>query len=245
LCSLCRDLHSSWSRCTEPGTAGDALRYLNDPKKDGSSLDYYADYSSGVDVHYSSGISNLAFYLLSAGGTHPRGRSTISVAGIGVEKAGRIFYKANVDLMTASTTFAQAKTYTETAASQLGYTTADIASVTAAWQAVGVGAAVTSIPLTNGVAKTGLSGATNSATYYSLAVPASKPVSFVMSGGTGDADMYVKFGATPTTTVYDCRPYLTGNAETCSMAAKTTAGTYTIMLKAYSAYSGVSLKGTY
>ncbi len=28
--------------------------------------------------------------------------------------------------------------------------------------------------------------------------------------------MYVKFGAAPTTTTYDCRPYPSGNAETCT-----------------------------
>ncbi|HEX8155140.1 MAG TPA: M4 family metallopeptidase, partial [Thermoanaerobaculia bacterium] len=54
--------------CYTPATAGDALRYMNDPKKDGSSIDYYTDYYSGLDVHYSSGLGNLAFYLLSNGG---------------------------------------------------------------------------------------------------------------------------------------------------------------------------------
>ena len=62
--------------------------------------------------------------------------------------------------MTSSTTFAQAKTYTEQAATQLGYTTADVASVSAAWQAVGVGLAAPppSTALTNGVAVTGQLG---------------------------------------------------------------------------------------
>ena len=44
-----------------PATPGDALRYMANPTQDGVSLDYYPDYASGVDVHYSSGISNLAF----------------------------------------------------------------------------------------------------------------------------------------------------------------------------------------
>jgi len=227
-----------------PATAGDALRYMSDPKLDGSSLDYYADYNSSVDVHYSSGIPNLAYSLLAQGGTHPRGRSTLSVTGIGVEKAGRVFYRANTDYMTASTTFAQAKTYTEQVATVLGYS---VSSVTAAWQAVGVGvtAPVTASPLTNGVATTGLSGASGSQVYYYLDVPANKAVTFTLSGGTGDADMYVKFGSAPTTSSYDCRPYLAGNNETCSMAAKTTSGRYYVMLRGYSAYSGVSLLGQY
>jgi Zn-dependent metalloprotease len=225
-----------------PNTAGDALRYMYDPAKDGGSADYWTSSVGSLDVHYSSGIANLAFKLLVTGGTHPRGKSTVAVTGLGMQAAGAIFYKANADLMTASTTFAQAKTYTESAASTLGYS---VASVTQAWNAVGVGVTVPSTALTNNVATTGISGSTGSQKFYYLDVPASKPVTFTMSGGTGDADMYVKFGAQPTTATYDCRPYLTGNAETCSMAAKTTAGRYHVMLNAYSTYSAVSLKGAY
>jgi Zn-dependent metalloprotease len=225
-----------------PATAGDALRYMYDPAKDGGSADYWTSSVGSLDVHYSSGIANLAFKLLVTGGTHPRGKSTVAVTGLGMQAAGAIFYKANADLMTASTTFAQAKTYTESAASTLGYS---VASVTQAWNAVGVGVTVPSTALTNNVATTGISGATGSQKFYYLDVPASKAVTFTLSGGTGDADMYVKFGAQPTTATYDCRPFLTGNAETCSMAAKTTAGRYHVMLNAYSTYSAVSLKCAY
>ncbi|MCA9579851.1 MAG: PPC domain-containing protein, partial [Myxococcales bacterium] len=31
------------------------------------------------------------------------------------------------------------------------------------------------------------------------------------------ADLYVRFGAQPTTTTYNCRPYLTGSNETCDL----------------------------
>lgn len=136
---------NTW-KCAEdiytPGTPGDALRYMNDPKLDGQSLDYFdTTFSPFTDVHYSSGIPNLAFYLLSQGGTHPRGRSTISVRGIGIAKAAQIFYRANTVLLLGKTSasFTDAKLATEQAAAQLGYSSADIDSVTAAWQAVGVG----------------------------------------------------------------------------------------------------------
>ncbi|MCP3058112.1 M4 family metallopeptidase [Myxococcus sp. K38C18041901] len=119
-----------------PGIPGDALRYMDDPAKDADSLDCYGDYSSGVDVHYSSGISNLAFALLSKGGTHPRGKTTVNVTAIGPEKAGRIFYKANTDIFTQSTTFEQAKTYTVQAARELGYDAATVQAVGDAWAAV-------------------------------------------------------------------------------------------------------------
>ena len=32
--------------------------------------------------------------------------------------------------------------------------------------------------------------------------------------GTGDGDLYVKFGSEPTTTSYDCRPY--ASSENCT-----------------------------
>jgi hypothetical protein len=78
-----------------------------------------------------------------------------------------------------------------------------------------------------------------------MVVPAGATgLKFVMSGGTGDADMYVKFGAQPTDTVYDCRPYVSGNSETCTIATAQ-AGTYYINIKGYAAFSGVSLTGSY
>lgn len=99
--------------------------------------------------------------------------------------------------------------------------------------------------LEKGVAKTNLSGAASSNTYYTFTVPAGATnLTFNMSGGTGDADMYVKFGAQPTSSSYDCRPYKSGNAESCSFST-TQAGTYHVMLNAYSAYSGVSLIADY
>ncbi|HSD88873.1 MAG TPA: pre-peptidase C-terminal domain-containing protein [Kofleriaceae bacterium] len=39
----------------------------------------------------------------------------------------------------------------------------------------------------------------------------------VAMSGTGDPDMYVKFGSQPTTSSYDCRPYVEGAAETCTL----------------------------
>ncbi|ATB41730.1 hypothetical protein CYFUS_007200 [Cystobacter fuscus] len=245
--STAPDIYKIGEDVWTPGTAGDALRYMDDPAKDGVSLDYWTSSAGSKDVHYSSGISNLAYALLTKGGTHPRGKSTTVVTAIGVEKAGRIFYRANTDYFTASTSFAQAKTYTGQVATALGYTSAEIASVAAAWTAVGVGVGVPPPPatLTNGVAKTGLGASTGSELYYYLDVPANTASSFVMNGGTGDADLYVKAGATPTTTAYDCRPYKTGNAESCAIAAQTTATRVYVMLRAYSTFSGVSLTGIY
>lgn len=99
--------------------------------------------------------------------------------------------------------------------------------------------------LTKGVAVTGLSASTGNSLNYTMSVPSgSSNLSFSISGGTGDADLYVKFGSAPTDTSYDCRPYKNGNAETCSFATPQ-AGTWYVRLKAYSTFSGVSLVGDY
>ena len=99
--------------------------------------------------------------------------------------------------------------------------------------------------LTNGVAKTGLAAATAGTLSFTMVVPAGATgLKFVTAGGTGDSDMYVKFGSAPTDTVYDCRPYVGGNAETCTIATAQ-AGTYYVRLKAYAAFASMSLTGSY
>jgi serine protease len=99
--------------------------------------------------------------------------------------------------------------------------------------------------LSKGVAKTNLSASTGNSLNYTMVVPAgSTNLSFTMSGGSGDADLYVRSGSAPTDSTYDCRPYLNGNAETCTFAVPT-AGTYHVRVKAYSSFSGVSLVGNY
>ena len=99
--------------------------------------------------------------------------------------------------------------------------------------------------LQNGVPVTGLSGATNAQQNFTMAVPAgASNLSFTISGGTGDADLYVKFGSAPTLTSYDCRPYVSGNSESCSFPTPQ-AGTWYVMLNGFAAYSGVTLTGSY
>ena len=99
--------------------------------------------------------------------------------------------------------------------------------------------------LTNGVAVTGLSASTGNSVNYTLNVPAGATnLKFTISGGSGDADLYVRFGSAPTDSTYACRPYKSGNSESCSFASPQT-GTYYVRVKAYSTYSGVQLTGSY
>ncbi|MFC4877341.1 pre-peptidase C-terminal domain-containing protein [Microbulbifer halophilus] len=99
--------------------------------------------------------------------------------------------------------------------------------------------------LLNGVPVTSLSGNQGNTLHYWIDVPSdAQNLSVNISGGTGDADLYVRFGAEPTTSTYDCRPYESGNEETCNISP-TQAGTYYVMVRAYNNFSGVDLVADY
>ena len=81
--------------------------------------------------------------------------------------------------------------------------------------------------------------------FYTVTIPAGTTKLVVAtSGGTGDADLYVRLGSAPTTSTYTCRPYLSGNNETCTINSPAAGAVYYIGVRAYTAYSGVNLKAT-
>jgi len=216
--------------------ASGALRYMCNPTQDGGSIDNAANYNSGLDVHYSSGVYNKAFCTLA------------KTAGWDTVKAFKSFARANSLYWTPSSTFVSGACGVETAATDLGFTKAD---VTAAFAAVGVsctgggGGGGTPTVLTNGVAVTGISGASGSDKLYTLDVPSGATgLKFVTSGGSGDADLYVKFGSAPTTTSYTCKSEGSTTAETCSIATAQV-GKYYVLVHGYTTYSGTSLTGSY
>ena len=99
--------------------------------------------------------------------------------------------------------------------------------------------------LQSGVAVTGLAGSRGQERVFALTVPSgASKLHFAMSGGTGDADLYVRYGAAPTRTLYDYRPYLNGNNEVVD-PSPVKAGTYYVLVRGYAAYSGVSLVASF
>ena len=77
--------------------------------------------------------------------------------------------------------------------------------------------------------------------YYSVVVSDSQKALYVtISGPNGDADLYVRFGANPTTSTYACRSIGSNSNESCVMNLPQ-AGTWHIGIYAWSAYTGVSL----
>ncbi len=61
-----------------------------------------------------------------------------------------------------------------------------------------------------------------------------------ISGGTGDADLYLNFDAPSSNTQYVCRPYKNGNTETCTVSAPQ-AGLWYIDIKGYRNANGITL----
>uniref|UniRef100_UPI00068FFDD6 M4 family metallopeptidase n=1 Tax=Kitasatospora setae TaxID=2066 RepID=UPI00068FFDD6 len=135
---------------------GTPLRYLDKPSKDGSSADSWYSGVGNLDVHYSSGVGNHFFYLLSEGSgakvingvsyNSPTANS-ITVTGIGRDKAAAIWYRALTTYWTSTTNYASARAGTLSAATDLyGAGSAEYNATATAWAAVNVG----SLPSTGG-----------------------------------------------------------------------------------------------
>jgi serine protease len=72
--------------------------------------------------------------------------------------------------------------------------------------------------LQNGVAVTGISGAAGSDQYWQIDIPPGYHESdFTISGGTGDADLYVAEDVLPTDEDFGCGSVTPGNLETCHL----------------------------
>jgi Zn-dependent metalloprotease len=94
------------------------IRRMDKPSLDGNSKDCWYDGIGGLNVHYSSGVGNHAFYLLSEGS----GPKTINgidydsptcdgsiITGIGRDKAAAIWYKALTEQWTSNTNYHDAR----------------------------------------------------------------------------------------------------------------------------------------
>ena len=131
------------------------LRRMDDPHRDGYSADCWANTAAfhKLDPHYSSGVGNHLFYLLSEGS----GAKTINgvaydsptcdgstLTGIGHDKAAAIWYRALTVYMRSYETYPQARSDMLKAATDLyppsadGVPSPEYTATAAAWSAVGV-----------------------------------------------------------------------------------------------------------
>jgi hypothetical protein len=79
---------------------------------------------------------------------------------------------------------------------------------------------------------------------FTLTVPSgANNVTISISGGTGNADLYVRYGNPVSTSSYDCHPGLSGNNESCVLAKGP--GTYYILTHQVSPYTVSTLSASY
>ncbi|MEV0373688.1 M4 family metallopeptidase [Streptomyces sp. NPDC050636] len=131
---------------------GTPLRYMDKPSKDGASKDSWYSGIGNIDVHYSSGVANHFFYLLSEGsgpkdinGVHYDSPTSdnLPVPGIGRANAEKVWFKALTQYMSSNTNYAAARTATLSAAADLfGQGSATYNTVANTWAAVNVGSRV-------------------------------------------------------------------------------------------------------
>jgi len=100
-----------------------ALRYMINPPEDGRSIDHASDMTSNLDVHYSSGVYNKAFYLLA------------TTSDWTVREAFGVMLRANDLYWTAGSTFNAGACGVQSSAGDLGL---NVSEVTTAFAAVGV-----------------------------------------------------------------------------------------------------------
>lgn len=99
------------------------LRYLNNPPLDGKSIENAANYRPGMNPHYSSGVFNKAFFLLS------------TTKGWTVERAFRVMLDANMSYWIPSATFEYGACGVIQSALNRGYNSQDVIN---AFKKVGV-----------------------------------------------------------------------------------------------------------
>lgn len=149
------------------GPAGSALRYFKQPSLDGQSIDNASDYSDSMDVHYTSGVFNKAFYNLA---TQPEW---------GIRKAFEVFLLANRVYWKNDSNFDEAGCGVAKAANDLNY---DVSDVVTSFKDVGVNANCVAPPtptpnpsqevdLQNGQVVTGINIAPNQNLRYRIQVP--------------------------------------------------------------------------
>ncbi|OKJ05569.1 M4 family metallopeptidase [Kitasatospora sp. CB01950] len=125
---------------------GTPLRYMDEPSKDGYSRDFWYSGIGALDPHFSSGVGNHFFYLLSEGSgakvvngvayNSPTADGS-TLVGIGRDKAAAIWYRALTIYFTSTTNYRTARNATVAAARDL-YGQPEVNAVAAAWKAVNV-----------------------------------------------------------------------------------------------------------
>ena len=206
-----------------------ALRYMDNPALDGQSIAHASRYRTGMDVHYSSGVFNRAFYLLA------------STPGWGVQKAFMVFARANQHYWIATSSFNEAACGVIHAAAdeQLAGD-----AVVTAFANVGVQCGSQTPPPPSVEKRTQrFKGTVAKGKWLYFGPFRSAQQSLILQlAGTGDADLYVRKGSKPSASSYQCRPFQATSRESCTMAA---GESWYVGVKGFAKVSTITLEASY
>jgi Zn-dependent metalloprotease len=147
---------NDWVLGKEISKSGTPLRWMVRPSKDGRSPDAWSSSIKRLDVHYSSGPNNRMFYFLAQGSNADKAgddyskylvKTPAAMTGVGLDKAYRIWFRANTTRFTSSTNYADARAKMIEAAGELyGKSGKEVIAVQRAYAAINVGADVDEAP---------------------------------------------------------------------------------------------------
>lgn len=209
------------------GPKGTGLRYFEVPEKDGRSIGHASKYQDGMDVHYSSGVYNRAFYILS------------NTATWDVHKAFDVFVLANQIYWSPNEKFESGACKLKKSALILGFSTDAVVS---AFDKVGIDASC-DIELQEAEEIGNLNGAKNSKTNFVINVPSHvKVMNIEASSVKGDVDVYARYQLHPTLEDFDCRGFNDANKSELCHIVLPKPGRYRIMLHGYTNYEDAKIK---
>jgi PKD repeat protein len=127
-------------RMGNPASRGGLDRYSQYVAQFGNCVNPSTTANDNCGVHTSSGIANLAFYLLVNGGRHPANATNIQVAPISFARAARYFFEVNqLRAVNANATFSQFRNAMQARArANADGGLCDEVSISQAWAAVEV-----------------------------------------------------------------------------------------------------------
>jgi len=220
--------------------SGQPLRFMATPSRDGSSIDNVNQFRNGLDPHFGSGPPNLYFTRLAQS------------AGYDPIKALRVSFRANDLYWTQGTTYVQMGNALCRAATDLQFDTAPVrqALVAIGLNPTGCNGGGTPNPggnvLQSNVPVSVGTLATGATRTFTATVPAGRTtITFRLTGNNGDADLYVRRGAAPTTTVNDGKSEGPTSNETVTLTVPATGGTYNVLLNGFATASGLSLVASF
>jgi len=225
------DTGGNWTMGEQLETASfpTPLRYMYKPSLDGRSPDAWSASLAGLDVHFSSGPMNRAFYFLSQGSSASASNQTYSaylpagMTGLGNDKAMRIWWRTLTTRLTSSSNYLAARNGAIASAKDLyGAGSAEEIAVWNAFTAINVGSAWKVTDTSAPVVSAQVSGTSGTLTFMATATD---------NNGVTKVEYYVNGALKGSATA---SPYTFAFLSTAL-----TNGSYSLVAKAYDAAGNV------